>query len=253
MGYELYSGNNKYVLNAGGTFVNQFDFGSGKIDGWAVPISILPSEGGLDKTDLIRILGDKRHNKRANMCVTRDFGCGLNIALPSNIPSECLENIGSWTFINFDSQKCPMAYGFYVAIFKKPCDSIRCRLGADNFGFFETKLSSKMSYAEFRNTVLKNNKNMNLKSSGWAVYKNSQNEKIKFIINPIFKNRYPIKDNRNPMIDESMKNWPHAWGDMMSSHGKGVVHIKNSSLQSELIFDVTDIYHPIRYSRVLHP
>ena len=253
LGYELYTGNSKYVLNAGGKFINQFDLGTGKTDAWAVPISILPTDAGLDKTQLIRIIGDKRHNKRANMCVTRDFACGLNVTLPDNIPNECLENFGNWTFINFDSPKCPLSYGFYVAVFKKPCDSIRCRLGADNYGFFETKLSSKMSYAEFRDAVLKNNKNKNFKSSHWATYKNSQNENIKFLINPILKNQYPIKDDRNPMMFENMKSWPHAWGDMMSSNGKGVLHIKNSSLQSELIFDVTDIYRPRRYERALQP
>jgi hypothetical protein len=246
LGYELYSGNEKYVINAGGKYINQFDAGSDKTDGWAVPTSILPTDGGLNKTELIRILGDWRDNKRFNMCVTKDFACGLNLMIPDNIPASCIEKDGRWSFINLTSPKCSLNYGFYVAIYQSPCDGLRCRLGGDNYGFFETQLSRKMSYDHFKQTILANNKKTIFKSNQWTSYINSENEKISFIINSSKKSRYPIKDERFPFMASKLEDWPHAWGDFMSSNGKGVVRLKNKFMNTELVFDVNDLYNPRR-------
>jgi len=247
LGFELYTGNDKYVINAGGKYINQFDVGSGKTDGWAVPIAILPTNGGVNKTELIRILGDWRENKRHNMCVTKDFACGLNLMIPDHIPENCIEKDGDWTFINFKSPRCALDYGFYVAIYQRPCDNLHCRLGGDSFGFFETQLSRKMSYDHFKKTILSNNKKTSFKSNNWANYKNSENENIRFVINPFKKSYYPIKDERFPFIKAKLTEWPHAWGDFMSSNGRGVIRLKNKFNNSEIVFDVTDLNNPRRY------
>jgi hypothetical protein len=251
LGFELYTGNDKYLISAGGKFINQLDVGTGKIDGWAVPISIIPSRGGKDRTELIRILGDRRENKRANMCVTKDFACGLNPMIPDMIPATCKEQINSWTFFNFNRPNCPLKYDFYVALYQKPCDTLRCRMGGDTFGFFETQQVKKMSYENFKTVILKNNGHKKFVSGKWNTYLNSENVRIQFSPNPFNKKTYPIKDDRFPFISGTLNKWPHAWGDFMNSNGAGTLSLKNPYMKKEIIFDVTDIYNPRRIEKNL--
>jgi hypothetical protein len=246
LGYEMYFGHEKYLLNAGGKFINQIDAGTGKIDAWAVPISILPSVGGVNKAQLIRIIGDTRDNKKANMCVTKNFACGLNIIIPDEIPETCMEKMDHWTFLNFSKDSCPKKYGFFVAIYSKSCDSLRCKLGGNNFGFFEIQTPEKMNYETFKKKVVDHNSLSKYSSKKWGAYINSHGEKIKFHVNPWKKNIYPIEDERFPFIKGNLKSWPHAWGDFMSSGGRGLLEIKNPYLDKKIIFDVTDPLNPKR-------
>ncbi len=94
---------------------------------------------------------------------------------------------------------------------------------------------------------MSNNKNTSFKSNDWANYKNSENENIRFVMNPFKKSYYPIKDERFPFIKAKLTEWPHAWGDFMSSNGRGVIRLKNKFNNSEIVFDVTDLNNPRRY------
>lgn len=244
-GYEFYTGNDKYLLNAGGKYINGFDLGTGIVDGWTVPISILPTKGGMSKPELIRILGDNREKKRSNMCVTKDFACGLNPVIPDNIPLNCLEKVGYWKFINLDQPGCSLDYDLHVAFYQRPCDGIRCRLGADTFGFFEVQSSSKMSFADFKMRVLKNNQYRSFSSKKWNTYRTSEGVDIDFIVNPLDQGTYPIKDQRISLPSD-LKKWPRAVGSYVNSSGKGVIQIRNTYLNKDVIFDVRDLYNPKR-------
>jgi hypothetical protein len=86
-----------------------------------------------------------------NICVARNFACGLNPVIPDaykNLPSEQFQTDGPWSFID---KSQPGPFGYYVAVYQN-----------DGFGFFEvydTKTDEQglQSFADFKQRALANN------------------------------------------------------------------------------------------------
>lgn len=241
---EIYTKAPEYQLSSGGRFWNFFDMGTGKSDAWAAPTNVIPTKGNeLDRRDLLRISGDDRELRRNNTCMYKNFACGLNVELPRNLPTSCIERNGKWIFINYDSPRCPLKYNYYAAV------RIQKRrfpqLIAKNYGSIELMPSRKMSFEKFRNTVLRNNAR-EIKYRKKNLYITVDGDRIVHYYKPPKLKHYPIESINDRKIKPEFSSWKFLIGNVMQSNGDGLIVIKNPKLNKKLILDYTAPLEPKR-------
>jgi hypothetical protein len=296
-GYELYVGHPLYLLSAGGVYRDGWDpsrwlltpldvatslIGDpvlgplltetvirGLVNGFvekeqasAVATTLMPTNGGVDRNDLIRIEGSVDRKKRNNTCITHGFACGLNPKMPESIPAGCIESPpddSNWQFVNLDSTAAPclVNLGLYVAFWSSPCpdwdDECRQAAGGDHpsFGFFEVfdGPSQGISFRQFMDRVVAVNRG---KSRGWR----GRNSYITYAGSEIlFEPGSPI-DSWGILGggDRDMTAWRPAQGDVINNlypespsgqWRRSCVEVDNWNRHRKLILDLSDPQHPI--------
>jgi hypothetical protein len=276
-GVELYAGAPEFLITGGG-FWNPSphsgkcalcgdEFNCYKDAGWALPTTLMPSDGGVDYSDFIRIDGDRTRsctnptcnchredNERRNTCVAPGFACGLNPIIPQTYlgrPSSlCIREQGPWTFINA-SGTCPgfPDYGIYVAVYSKPVET---GPAGWNVGFFEAaSANSAPSFYAFAGGVLDRNGSLNLSQFQVNEYVTVNGQKIRFIPDvPGGKYDWGIVSLGGSPVDDTSRDisqWPLAQGDIINSDGHNAfMTIDNPSLKQRLVLDMTDPLLPKR-------
>jgi hypothetical protein len=130
-GVEIYSSSPSFLLTGGGIHSPPADhtYGIGSESGAALPIVLIPTDGGLTLDELIRIEGSggSGTSRDDNACIADGFACGLNIQIPQlyldcKDPSPADGFTYQWMFIN--SARCPglgAAHPFFIAIAQWTC------------------------------------------------------------------------------------------------------------------------------------
>lgn len=242
-GMESYYKHPKYLLTAGGRYLNRFDGNMKKRDGWAYPTSIMPSQGTeLDRSQLIRFGGTYDESKRNNMCQFKNFACGMNFAGPSDLPAGCLIEKGEWKFFNYNSPACALKYGYYVAVhvklYSKP-GFLQKRVASD-YGTFEVVDADGVNFEEFMAKTMQNNTHLNQHD---GVYKTLDGNVIEFNPGHTDLKTNPISkvNGVNPFNESSFLS-----GNVMTASGDGKIVIKNPKLGLSMILDYRDAQNPVK-------
>jgi len=251
-GIELYYGSPSFLISAGGVFVKKWGWFTNENHGWAVPTTIMPARGGLDRSELISISGHINPNKRNNACVAPGFACGLNPVVPASIPEECIERDGPWTFVDFSGGRCPHKYDFFVAVYSAGCTSRSCRLGGGRFGFIEAaEPSAEMDFRIFKNRVLAANGGRDFGSDRVNIYVTSSGLPIEFVPNVKSLREWGIKSIAFKKTTTDMRKWKLATGDIMNSAAPGVVWFDNCAIRKRLVLDSSNPYWPRHFEQSL--
>lgn len=221
-----------------------------KQHGWPRPTTLTPTrELSSDFRDMIRFEGHQDLKQRENICVGPGFACGLtpllgNVVEP--VAEYCSVTEGDWRFFDFHSVECPLDYGFYLALFDRPCDSDSCRERSetDRYGLMEIGEADSMSFSEFKEAVLQNNPN-GFDSSGVHSYKTIVGHNIDFEINPS-SGRSALVAIDGVKLDRDYRNWALARGDTMQSTTPGRVTFDSPGIRKRLILDMTQPQQPRR-------
>lgn len=247
-GVESYFKHPKYLISAGGKFLNHFDGGLGKLDGWAAPISVLPHDNLTnDLRDLVRIEGHKKPERRNNMCHYKNFACGLNIKLPQSLPKNCLKQKGNWSFIDFASAGCP-SYGVYIIVHRKRYVSVDWMREsfAEDYGFIEVVDSAQTSLENLVYSTLYFNSH-SFHPYGKNVYKSFSGDVIEFFPANTDLDVYPIgKVNGKIVAPKKFNHWKFLSGDVLNNDGGGVIKISNPKLGEVLTLDFRRPLNPVK-------
>jgi hypothetical protein len=246
--WEVYAGSPNFFISAGGRWVNGVDLFSGDLSVWGVPTVLIPAREGVSRDSLVQILGSRHERQRNNLCVAPGFACGLNLKIPSSIPATCMSKPSvqsNWTFFDFTSNSCPLPWGFYLAVYQAPCDGLRCRYHAKNWGFFEASEPKGRSFSDFRATVLAQNPQITKAESGdITTYTNSDGVKIDFIANPWGQSHWGLVRYGKHEVSLDDSGWPLVWGTYLRAAGEGRVQFKNPYRGTELDLDYREAFNP---------
>jgi hypothetical protein len=253
-GAEVYSGAEEFLISAGGvvtpnaykvplpwplkTPVSEIFKPDDK--GKAVSTLLLPTRAAVgSRTEVVRILGVRDHDDRANVCVEPNFACGVNIEVPTGERHICgTRVVGRWTFVDAHLPCRGGGAGYYAAVRIDRCsesEALACRSrGMDNGGFFEAVPATKMPFDAFVDLVLRNNPGP---------------------FRPMTGGRYVTTDGRQidykPLVEpEDVAPGALATGDIVTSDGHtGLVTVRNPRTAQVLVLDFSVAGRPQRHER----
>jgi len=229
---EAYAASPSYLLSAGGhyaTYAYKIAGVAGDHDdiGMALPTNLMPDGRFHQLTDLIRFEGDSDDTKRANMCVTRDFACGMKPQVPDRYQPGCVRAGGRFTFVN-QSSPCGSGRhgtGYYVAVYRD-----------QDFGFlemFDTALNSAVSFDQFQDEVTRRNGASHFNRAGQNTYIKFNGERVVF---ELFPDSRVIGPPEAPFF---------ASGTIVNSNlNSGLVTIDNPATHQQIVLDFRDALQP---------
>ena len=190
---EIYYNSKSFTLSAGGRHVNRLDGGTKQNDGWARTTTLLLRQSPkLKISDHFRFKGHKFRMSRKNTCVYKNFACGINYALPKNLPTKCGFNFGGFKFYDLSSSECGKISDVFIAELVRACRGAKCWFKADNFGVLEVRESGELSFNSFISQVLTNNLHLHLQMTKLNTYLTTLGDKIKFIPGKVGKKTFEI-------------------------------------------------------------
>ena len=246
-GWEIYSGSPSFLISGGGRWVNDFDFWTGDLSGWAVPIVVIPARAGLSREDLLRFEGANDDRKKNNLCVAPGFACGINPVIPPSVSQQCRSKPSSgspWTFLDFTRADCPQKWGFYAAFYEAPCETRHCRRRGETWGFAEVSEPQGLSFEDFRSEVLKRNAGRSFHEAAVSHYETSRGVDIAFTADPVTPSDWGIRSYDGSEFDPVDSRWPLVWGNLLQGGGDGKLVVRNPWLGQELVLDGRDAIHP---------
>lgn len=234
---EIYFSSPSFLLSSGGRHRNLLDPGDGQNDALGVPTVLIPKNKDLVLSKLFHFLGDDRRFERNNTCVYKNFACGQNFKIPSHVPKSCssIEKNG-WIF--YDMQDCKVQYGFYLATKVKGAFDLK----ADNYGIIEVREASEISFKEFKDRILKNNRSLSMSELSDNVFYSSNGDRITY--NFSYKNENLIRKVNGKKQTHGFQFWKFAEGNVVNSKGNGLIEITygNNSLK----LDARNSLQPLR-------
>jgi len=206
-----------------------------------------------------------------NLCVWRNFACGINARIPADI-LPCLVGPQGYNFYFFDSSSPACGYSngppFFLVLFlicpQGPCiTGSPAALAQPNAGFLEVVDSPTMPFALLQTTVEQQN-DINLQHDGnlgAGCFNGGQCTSTYHTVS----NHYLEIDLRGHQDDSNstgilsidgvpekhLDQWNLAEGDrfgagIIESQGDGVITINNPRLGMQLILDFSNVNHPCR-------
>ncbi len=252
-GVELYASTPQFLISAGGIWmesVHGHDEWNGDADaGWALPTTLMPTAGGIDRAEFIRIDGARGDHARRNTGVAPGFACGLNPEIPKAYKS-CSHPEGRWTFVDASGRSdSARSYGFYAAVYQELCTTdlgVAVAGVGGTFGFFEVAAADGLSFEDFRRRVREQNGSRTYSAEGENEYVTVSGQHIRFTPIPSGnKYRWVISSDA---ISSDVTTWPLAQGDIVNSEGKsGLVFIDNPFLNKRLVLDMRHHLEPRRF------
>ena len=200
---------------------------SGDDLGVAVPTTLMPTGDGITSRDKLIQFYDSGNE---NLCVWRNFACGLNPVIPPNYTaidpgptSNPPPGMGTWTFYDQSGGSVGQKAGFYAAVYQQ-----------DGFGFlqvYDTWSNPQMlaSLNAFANAVFGNNVGATFSKTNPNNYKTVAGSVIQFQADAKI-----ITVDGKPPYDPNRTN-----GDIIDDNGQGLVTIKNPALGTTLTLDAT--------------
>jgi hypothetical protein len=196
-----------------------------------------------------------------NYGVAPDFACGHKVYLPPWVPKR--PDAPGFIFIDRRYPGKSDIPGFYLAIYLE-----------GEFGCmeaFDIWLHPKLSFEEFKSSVVRRNPELHLRNNVEAIYTTQNGNKLHFIIwNEVERDVLTLGDgdgdratsgarilnieysedgDRNDtLIDAGNDTNPFLTGTVMNSTADAVVEITNFGLKKKLTLDMKDLWHPRRIS-----
>jgi hypothetical protein len=235
--------------------------------------TLMPAGFKVDRKALIRIEGSTNRKNRNNTCVyPPGFACGLNPVLPlldiwplvpdlrqvPGIPLPCVQHAeAGWQFVNLATTdpNCGQDLGLYVAFWSSPCQDDACAADAGgdkpSYGFFDVfdAPSQGISFAQFWQTILSNNRGRSFSYRGGNVYTDYFGRNIFFDPGAPIGVWGILNDNQRDMTA-----WRPAQGDIVrnlypgSSPGglwrPSCVEVDNPVLRRRRVLDLSFHDHP---------
>jgi hypothetical protein len=235
-GEEIYYCERSFLITAGGVETDAantvYGIGRAADTGVALPTTLMAHGHGVNwQNDFIRFDGDDDNSP--NLCVDRDFACGLNLRIPDAYRDPaCYESLNYWRFI--DATKCPgVRAEFYVAVVEKPCGSALSCEDVDNFGMFEVVDSRRGTFDDFKSFTL------------------GTNDGEMAQMRPDRTNRYtrwsgvPVEfDPEEGILNSSADEDLLAEGDVAWADGSGCEVIQHPRLNRSLVISLKDLNNP---------
>jgi hypothetical protein len=307
-GYEIYSSSRSALITAGGIetdHANHFmvgplpipyppgladtsnivqDLGAGlpttvMFTGDPKGVTVPQGQSRMSIEDFIQIQGNLNHEDGAesftdNLCVWRNFACGINFRIPPDIVS-CLVGqkgapvspVNRWYFL--DSSTC-LGYKqgpskFYVVLYlicgQDTCFPDTISLNPTNAGFLEIVESPTAPFDAFQATVLADNPPDKLGDLGPGCL-NGGDCKGKYqtyrfagdhVLELELRGHQDDSDKTgvtsvDGVAETELDDRPLAEGDIVSSQGDGAILIRNPRLAGapQIVLDFRDANHPCR-------
>jgi hypothetical protein len=265
-GVEIYSAHPGFLITGGGIHTPPADhvygvFGSES--GVALPIVLIPTDGGLTLDDVIRIegAGGAGTDRDDNACVADGFACGLNIQIP-DFYQNC-KDASSTDFLMFvNSIDCfgGIKNPFYLAIRQWSCPSVggggpgvppsdKSRIACaiieaadashvekDNRAAFEDFKASRQSALPSPDSFSPNKYN--------SFYHTYTHHDVFFSIPSNLSDSGGILsvDGVNVL---AISDWPFADGDFISSKGDGFITVTGPISKKKLFLDFRSWNAPV--------
>lgn len=243
---EILARSTNYLISAGGHYDAHFKFGSKEQHGWARPTVLLPAaEASNSLENMLRFTGANNRKERQNICVDYGFACGINLQIPEAMIA-CAVHEQGFSFFDFTMASCPYDYGYYVALWQSPCTSKACRRLGKNYGFFEVRDASEVSFADFKGQVLAFNQDRTFAFEGRSIYTKSDGVRLGFAMNPD-PGQAAVFARAGRSWSRAYASWPLARGDILNSLAPGVISVRNPWLGQKLILDFSHIGLPQRH------
>lgn len=157
-GVQLVYRTSDYVVSAGGIHRRMWPSTLLVNDVLAVPTMLIPNKSGSLRSEIFQFKGNNKTYRKSNMCVAKNFMCGLNFHAPPTDQS-CYEEHGNWTFYDFTRSGCTSGpyEGLYIAAYKRDVKGwILRRIKAKNYGLLEVKKADG-DFAGFQQKILASN------------------------------------------------------------------------------------------------
>jgi len=251
-GVEIYASQPEFLISAGGAyFPNGNVFNNVKDSAHAVPTTLMPTKGGANRNEFIRILGalgEDNDKGRVNTTVLPGFASGFNVAIPPLYkppPGEIgevigvdnlYEKIGNWTFINaaYDSPNPAIQFGFHVAVHTIDMVGPGGVYTGWNYGFFEVVPSRLRTFDQFKALVLQNNGARDfgrldsiyeeyVATDGrvikfqWGLYPYNSGDYIVHFLVAQTSLQWGIQSVNGEPVESNIGKWPLAIGDIINS------------------------------------
>jgi hypothetical protein len=246
-GWEIYAGSPSFLISGGGRWVNDFDYWTGELSGWAVPVVVIPARGGISRENMIRFEGAHDDRKKNNQCVAPGFACGINPVIPDSISPQCRwkpAGNSPWTFLDFTRPDCAQKWGFFAAIYQAPCETRHCRRRGESWGFAEMAEVEGRSFEQFRIEVLRRNSGRSFHEAAASRYVTSRGVEVVFTADPASRAEWGIRSVDGVNFDSDDSHWPLVWGNLLQTKGDGRVVVRNPWRGQELVLDARDAVHP---------
>lgn len=149
----------RFLINAGGTHYIYHALLTHE-DGLVVPTTLIPRDGPIRISRLLRFLGGNNHRSTNNTCVAEQFLCGVNLRWPEGHAESCLRREGQWVFIDAShSSACAsLRWGTYIAVYQNYCRDRACAGTVSNWGFAHVVSQEEASsFLEFSDRILRTN------------------------------------------------------------------------------------------------
>jgi len=221
-----------------------------ELHGWAIPTTVMPARGGVDRAEFLRIDGHRDDKRRINTCVAPGFACGLNPVIPAAIPESCRVREGAWTFLDFTSPACPLKHGFHAVVYSAPCDTRSCKKGGGQFGFFEAA-EPVVSFTEFKRRVLELNAGRAYHAERVNLYFKSDGVPVEFVPHVGSDDEWGIVSLNYRAVERDTRKWGLAEGDLMTAGRDARVVVTNRRLGVRLVLDLSDALNPRRFWEAL--
>jgi hypothetical protein len=244
---EIYARSPDFLISGGGVFRRSYPVPFlTPNDAYAMPTLLIPNDGGVDASRLIRIEGHRKDAKKNNLCVAPGFACGLNPVIPDTLPPGCVaRREGAWTFVDYSARGCPLGYNLRAAVYSADCDTKACRKGGGRFGFFEAAPADG-PVEGFIRRVLAANGATRFRSGGTNLYVTSDGRRIEFEPNPRSRALAGIVSIDGAPEQREWRDWSFAEGDVIRADGEGQVELRNPATGESIVIDVTDPERPWR-------
>ncbi len=245
-GQEIYYCAPGYLISAGGvsTKAAYFTQGSSKADdiGQAVATTFMPDGLGTQVSDLVRFEGGAGHNagNLPNVCVARDFACGLGPVLPDSYAAlplgTCRAVSGPWTFID---GTCLSGAGgargsFFLALYRAECaaDAVCQAAGVTEWGFLSVMDARRTTFDAFQLSVAAGDAGATFTLDGPDTYHGPGGGSVTFT------------PSSAAIVGGSPPGPYLAAGDIVNATGDGCVLITEPSVPDTLVLSLVDLDDP---------
>ena len=263
-GAEVYFGSPNFLISGGGIGAEPAylieGHGGDNDRGVIVPTSLIPTGVLKDNppvnnsmTHWDQFLRFDGASNAVNLCVERNFACGLNFQIPQRY-MDCTQTEGKWGFVN--APRCPdeSRGNFYVAYYRDACSVSSCS-GAQTFGLMEVIESSRMDFDAFKASVLATNGQKVFSPDGPDVYSRIDGEAV-VVTGP--SNIAHIEFRRDITFSptnasiagwEDLSTWPLAGGDIINADGKGcvILNVANRAGSTLHVMSLADYTNPFNF------
>jgi hypothetical protein len=252
-GVEIYASSRSFLLTAGGVWLNS-GYGHDELDGSQVgnkqSTTLMPTLAKVDYGDLVRFDGFGPDTRDGNLCVARNFACGVYVHVGKRLAG-CPGSKGyvvgnlTWQFLDLNNPTSPprCRLGFYVALHTEFAPR------AGNFGYLSAIEGSAMSFTEFMRRTRSHPGNDNLSLRQLNTFTSAEGHTYRFhVVQPGGKYDQMVSSvdgHREPSAAGGLATGPY----IRSVGHTGYLEVRSPLCGPDpIVLDYRDALNPVRRS-----